>query len=190
MNYYGITYTIISYFIGCFCTAYYYGMIIKGIDLRKFGSGNLGATNSGRVLGRRSFIIVLAFDFFKGFLVVMIGKVFNFGENIIIIAMYSVVIGHIFPIQLKFKGGKGVATFLGILTSYNYFYSIILILIFIPLYCTNKKFTKSGIMSMVLLPIIAIFIKYPFGLGDIIKIFPLICIIIIKHKENILGTRK
>lgn len=185
-----IAYTIISYFIGCCCAAYYYGMLTKGIDLRGFGSGNLGATNSGRFLGRKGFIIVLAFDFFKGFIVVLLGKIFKFGDNIIMIAMYSVVIGHIFPIQLKFKGGKGVATFSGILTAYNYFYSIILILTFMPLYFTNKKFTKSGLISIGLLPIIIIFSKYPFGVSDGLKILPMICIIIIKHKENILSARK
>lgn len=184
-----IAYPIISYLLGCFCAAYYYGMLIKGIDLRTVGSGNLGATNSGRILGKKGFIVVLVFDFFKGFLVVIIGKAFNFSSNIVMIAMYSVVIGHIFPIQLKFKGGKGVATFIGILTAYNYFFSIILSLTFIPLYFINKKFTKSGIMSMALLPII-ISINYPFGIVEVLKILPLICIIIVKHKENILSARK
>lgn len=67
---------IVSYVLGCFCGAYYYGTIFLKKDIRIFGSGNLGALNSGRVLGKKAFVIVLFIDILKGILAVEIGQVF------------------------------------------------------------------------------------------------------------------
>lgn len=153
--------TLSSYFIGCFCGAYYYGTIFKNKDIRDFGSGNLGALNSGRVLGSGGFAIVLIIDLLKGMIVVIIGRHFDLSSASLLIAMFAVVIGHMFPIQLKFKGGKGIATFMGALTAYNYLYALIIIVTFIPIYIVIRRFTISGLISIVFLPLIIFIIGFP-----------------------------
>jgi len=111
---------IISYLIGSIPTAYIFGRLLKGIDIRKFGSGNVGATNVLRVLGRAPAIIVLLLDIFKGFLaVVFVADFIALGcqsippETLRIILGFSCIAGHNWTVFLGLKGGKGVASTLG-----------------------------------------------------------------------------
>lgn len=113
---------IISYFIGSIPTAYIFGRVLKGIDIRKFGSGNVGATNAMRVLGRGPGITVLVLDILKGFVAVFFlgnfisAKVQNISdETIRILLGISCISGHNWTIFLSFKGGKGIAATLGVL---------------------------------------------------------------------------
>ena len=113
---------LIAYLIGSMPTAYIFGRAIKGIDIREFGSGNIGATNTFRVIGRFPGIIVLAIDILKGF--VCATYIANFFMYITPVArpeLYKVlmgvasIVGHNWTIFLKFKGGKGVATSAGVI---------------------------------------------------------------------------
>lgn len=113
---------IISYFLGAIPTAYIFTRLIRGVDIRKFGSGNVGATNAMRVLGKRLGITVLLLDILKGVIAVI--AVGNFlGPKITVIPQealrilfgVSCICGHNWTIFLQFKGGKGVATTLGVL---------------------------------------------------------------------------
>ena len=105
---------LIGYIFGLFQTAYFYGKA-KGIDIRKYGSGNAGTTNALRVLGTKAGLIVLAGDCLKCIIAVCITRaLFSTGhpENIYLLCLYTgagAIIGHNFPFYLKFKGGKGVA---------------------------------------------------------------------------------
>ena len=112
----------ISYFIGSIPTAYIFGRWLKGIDIRKFGSGNVGATNALRVLGKPAGIAVLILDILKGFLaVVFLGDFIASGvtsissEALRIILGLSCICGHNWTIFLRFQGGKGIATTFGVL---------------------------------------------------------------------------
>ncbi len=112
---------IISYLLGSVPTAYIFGRLVKGIDIRKFGSGNVGATNALRVLGRGAGITVLLLDILKGFLaVVLLGSIFGArltsisGEFLRLILGAACISGHNWTIFLGFKGGKGVAAALGV----------------------------------------------------------------------------
>lgn len=112
----------ISYLIGSIPTAYIFGRLLKGIDIRKFGSGNVGATNALRVLGKGAGITVLILDILKGFLaVVFIGNYavsggINISNEAIRISLgLSCISGHNWTIFLGFKGGKGIATTFGVL---------------------------------------------------------------------------
>lgn len=187
MNLKLMIFIVISYLIGCFCAAYYYGIIFKNTDIREHGSGNLGAMNSGRVLGKGSFVVVLLIDFFKGMIVVLLGRAFSFNNADILIFMFAVVIGHIFPIQLKFKGGKGIATFMGALTAYNYLFTLIVVIIFIPIYIISRKFTISGLIAILFLPFIIFISNYHTNGSEALRILPFVFIIILKHKQNILS---
>jgi len=107
--------------LGSVPTAYIFGRLVKGIDIRKFGSGNVGATNALRVLGRGAGITVLLLDILKGFLaVVLLGSIFGArltsisGEFLRLILGAACISGHNWTIFLGFKGGKGVAAALGV----------------------------------------------------------------------------
>ncbi len=108
---------IISYLIGSIPTAYIFGRLLKGVDIRQHGSGNVGATNAMRILGKGPGAIVLFLDILKGFLAVMILPSFFKapGEVSIILIGLFCVFGHIWTVFLGFKGGKGIATTLGVM---------------------------------------------------------------------------
>ena len=111
-----ITGLIISYLVGSIPTAYLFARIFKGIDIRKHGSGNVGATNAIRVLGKTIGICVLIIDVLKGFVVVLfLADRFSGYEWFKIAVGFASVCGHNWPVFLRFKGGKGVATSLGVL---------------------------------------------------------------------------
>ena len=122
-----IIYAIIAYLIGNVMG----GKLLEKIYKEEFtnkGSGNGGARNAGRVLGPRSFLFVLAVDFFKGFFVVILLKILNVDLKIIYICIVLVLLGHIKPIIFKFKGGKGVATFFGCLSALSLNLFLVMIL--------------------------------------------------------------
>ncbi len=102
---------LVAYLIGAIPFGYLIARVVRGIDIRTVGSGNIGATNVGRVLGRPFFFIVLALDLAKG-LVPTIGLPWLVGR--LVLLGLAAILGHTFPIYLKFRGGKGVATSLGV----------------------------------------------------------------------------
>lgn len=103
---------ILCYFIGSIPTGYLLVKKLKGIDIRTVGSGNVGATNAARILGRWGFITVFAIDMLKGFLPVWIIGVYY--PEVVLAAAVLVVLGHTYTVFLNFKGGKGVATAVGV----------------------------------------------------------------------------
>ena len=110
---------ILSYLIGCFSSAYFVGKLFKNMDIRTQGSGNLGATNALRVMGKKFGILTLLLDMTKGILAVILGRHLT-GELGSYIAPFITVIGHNWPVFLNFKGGKGVATSLGALLALHF----------------------------------------------------------------------
>ncbi|MFJ8065954.1 glycerol-3-phosphate acyltransferase [Psychrobacillus sp. NPDC096426] len=108
-----LLYWIVSYFIGTFLTAWWIGKW-KKTDLRTMRSGNLGARNAGAVLGKTAFLLTFLGDALKGVLILYIGFHFHFSLEIIAIAGFWGIVGHMFPFWLQFKGGKGIATFIGV----------------------------------------------------------------------------
>lgn len=108
---------VLAYLVGSIPTAYIFGKLLKGIDIRQHGSGNVGATNVFRCLGKGPGFIVLFLDILKGVLpVVVIGSALGLTENIpLILLAFAAVAGHNWTVFLNFKGGKGVATSLGVL---------------------------------------------------------------------------
>ena len=105
-----------AYILGSVPTSYIMGKLIKGIDIRDFGSGNVGATNALRILGTKVGVFTLIMDIGKGFLAVNIARfiIEDPADLIMILTGLFDIIGHIFTIFLKFKGGKGVATSAGV----------------------------------------------------------------------------
>ncbi len=103
-----------GYILGCLTTGYYLVRFRLGLDIRTMESGSVGARNVGRVLGMPGFVITLLGDFAKGLLAAGMTRYFTHDDRLTGLAMLAVVMGHIWPLQLGLRGGKGVATSLGV----------------------------------------------------------------------------
>ncbi len=144
-----IVYFVLAYFLGNIMG----GKLLEIIYREEFtnkGSGNVGARNAGRVLGPKSFVFVLAVDFFKGFLVVILLKIFNINATIIYICIILVILGHIKPVVFKFKGGKGVATFFGCIAALSPHMSLVVILCALVIAIIVKSLTLGFYASLTL----------------------------------------
>ena len=176
----------IVYFFGSIPFAYILPKIFGLGDIRKLGSGNVGATNVLRAGNKLLAIIVLAFDIIKGFAPLFILKNYYHNELSEIIILFigsAAILGHIFPIWLKFKGGKGVATYIGFLFAINYIFGIIFIITWLLIVFLKKYSSLASITSLVLLPLFVMLFSYE---KQIIYLLILINLIIIsKHYSNI-----
>jgi len=177
----------IVYFFGSIPFAYILPKIFGLGDIRNLGSGNVGATNVLRAGNKLLAIIVLAFDIIKGFAPLFILKNYYHNELSEIIILFigsAAILGHIFPIWLKFKGGKGVATYIGFLFAINYIFGIIFIITWLLIAFLKKYSSLASITSLVLLPLFVMLFSYE---KQIIYLLILINLIIIsKHYSNIL----
>ena len=176
----------IVYFFGSIPFAYILPKIFGLGDIRKLGSGNVGATNVLRAGNKLLAIIVLVFDIIKGFAPLFILKNYYHNELSEIIILFigsAAILGHIFPIWLKFKGGKGVATYIGFLFAINYIFGIIFIITWLLIAFLKKYSSLASITSLVLLPLFVMLFSYE---KQIIYLLILINLIIIsKHYSNI-----
>lgn len=175
---------ISSYLLGGFNTGYYLVRFLYGKDIRKIGSLSTGATNVSRLYGKKGFLIVLLGDALKGFLAISMCK-YLLGETSIVIqiCLILVILGHIFPIQLKFKGGKGIAVSLGAFLCFDYNLVILIFISFLILFIFVRDYKISGLGSYILLPIEVLFKE-----GQLINsVFLLLTTfaIIYAHKKNI-----
>lgn len=192
-----IAFTIIlSFIIGSIPTAYLFGRAIKGIDIRNFGSGNVGATNALRVLGKPAGIAVLLIDAFKGFICAfMLAGLAGSrsqaltAEALSIIVGFAAIIGHTFSIFLKFKGGKGVATTLGVLAALAInipglkVILLLAVLTWLAALLVFKIVSLASVITAFTLPIYMALLKQP-RLAIILSI-GLSAFIIFRHKTNL-----
>lgn len=138
---------LLAYLLGSLNGAYYMMKRKHGIDIRTTGSGNAGATNAGRAMGKKGFFWVLAFDLAKGMLAVMLIRWSGQTELISGLSVIAAVLGHIFPIQLRFKGGKGIAVSLGALVIFSYQTTFLLLAVFLCIYLFVRRFSISGLLA-------------------------------------------
>jgi len=177
---------IVSYLIGSFPSAYLMGRLIKNIDIRNFGSGNVGATNAFRVLGKKYGIITLLIDLLKGFIPVFVIK-FIVSENFLtyqIVSGFCLILGHIFTVFLKFKGGKGVATSAGFLIAVSPVPMFFTILVFLITLAATRYVSLGSIIAALTYPIFTYIWNQPLQLKILSVILALI--IVVKHKSNII----
>jgi glycerol-3-phosphate acyltransferase PlsY len=163
---------LLTYLIGSIPTAFIIGKLFSNIDIRKHGSGNIGASNTLRTIGFKSALLVLIVDILKGYIPVML-----FGYTIAPIA----IIGHIFPIFLKFKGGKGVATLLGVIIFINTILAALFIVCFFITLFLSRYASLSSIISIVIIILTHFFINF----NEAIILLPIYLLIIYKHHDNI-----
>lgn len=146
---------IAAYAIGCLNAGYYAMKLRSGQDIRKVGSGNAGATNVGRFMGKRGFLLVMLFDAVKMFLALKLAACLFPGNAAAAPAtMPAVLLGHIFPAQLRFRGGKGIASLGG---AGVYFFSLPLFLftgaLFALIYAFRRETYYSGLAAFGPLPL-------------------------------------
>tara|TARA_B100000965_G_scaffold327128_1_gene289822 strand:+ start:416 stop:1018 length:603 start_codon:yes stop_codon:yes gene_type:complete len=154
-------------------------------DIRNFGSGNVGATNVLRTGNKLLAIIVLSLDILKGLIPYLIIHIY-FNELTLlnkIFLCHFAIIGHIYPIWLKFKGGKGVATYIGFLFGLNPFIAISFLLIWLVVAYITKYSSLGSLVGIFIAPAYFIFINFNFNIS--IFFIYLSFVIVIKHKENI-----
>lgn len=177
-------YWIICYIVGTFLTAWWVGKW-KKTDLRTLRSGNLGARNAGAVLGRSAFLVTFLGDAFKGVFVICIGFYFQFSYEYIAIGGLFVILGHLFPFWLKFKGGKGIATFIGVALTYNTLLFGIFALLFLLLILILRSATLS--MTVAFFAYACICLLYP-AFQDAWPLSIAIFIILIRHRFDMIES--
>ena len=187
-----ILFVLLAYLTGAFPSAVWVGKLFHGIDIREHGSKNAGATNTFRVFGNKSGTIVLAIDILKGYAAASIplflsNMYIGFKDEVLILqltASFCAIIGHVFPVLAKFKGGKGVASTLGIIIAINPETAFICLGCFILVFAVWKYVSLGAIVASVLFP----FVSYFFMLEDarIMIIFSILIslIVLFSHRKN------
>jgi len=143
------------------CTGYYLVRLKAGIDIRKHGSGGVGARNVGRMLGKSGFIITLLGDAVKGLLAVFLARQLGAAEEAVALVFIAVIAGHIWPVFLQFKGGRGIATAIGAYLVYDSTLALMLLVVTSVLLVFRKGFIISGLAAFLLLPFIALVLDFP-----------------------------
>jgi len=171
------------YLLGCFTAGYYWVRWRSGQDIRHEGSGNVGARNAGRILGASAFVATLLLDLGKGALAVGMALYFGLSPEMAVAAMLAVVVGHNWPMQLRFHGGKGIATSLGVLVAYDSFLLGILVALFVPLFLLLRNFTLSGLLAFAVTPLVA----FLYGLDnmEVVAASLIAILVLISHQKNI-----
>ena len=170
---------IISYLFGSIPFGFILSKFFLKIDIRKIGSGNIGATNALRTGNKLIAYSTLILDIMKAVIPVLYIKYYH--QEFIFISALCVFLGHLFPLWLKFKGGKGVATYVGILISINIFFFIFFGIIWITVYLISKYSSLASILSSISLPLFVLFTKQ----NNVIFYFIMFVLIFYTHKENI-----
>tara|TARA_B110000967_G_scaffold155253_1_gene160046 strand:+ start:144 stop:719 length:576 start_codon:yes stop_codon:yes gene_type:complete len=168
-----------SYLLGSIPFGFILTKIFLKKDIRDIGSGNIGATNALRTGNKLLGYSTLVLDISKAILPILYVK-FNY-QDYIYIASLCAFLGHVFPVWLKFKGGKGVATYVGILFSINLFFGFIFILSWLVIFFISKYSSLSSLIASLMVPIYLIFAK------DHNSIFFIIMFVLIfyTHRENV-----
>ena len=186
---------LLSDLIGAFPSGYVVGKLFFKKDIRQFGSGNTGATNSFRVLGKPAGFLVTFLDIFKGFITVFFpiwlpvhadGPLSTFFTHGLIVGLFAI-LGHVYPVYLKFKGGKAVATSAGVVLGVNPILLLILALIFFIILYLSKFVSLSSIIAAISC-VVGAFVIHDYVLLGVSLLVSVI--LIVRHRSNIIRIVK
>ena len=196
MNIFLISATVIAaYLLGSIPTAVWYGQAFFNLDIRQYGSGNAGATNTFRVLGKRAGIIVMLGDVLKGYTAAILSSLLWYADVITeneiltfkIVFGLVAVMGHLYPIFADFKGGKGVATLLGMMLATHPEMAAVCIGIFLLVVIASQYVSLGSIMAALAFPVLLLLQIFgqkenPLLIGFGFVIFLLV---VLTHQKNI-----
>ncbi len=171
-----------AYLLGCFATGYYLVRARTGRDIRELASGSVGARNVGRALGRMFFFLTVLGDFAKGALAVWAVERLTGNQFLAGLALLAVVAGHIWPAQLGFRGGKGVATSLGGLLFLDPHLALVYVVVFVVGFAVIRKTILPGLFAYVCLPLACLWPEHD---GTKTGIFAaLAAMVLFAHRRN------
>ncbi len=173
-----------AYVLGCFTTGYYLVRWWAGQDLRRVGSGSLGARNAGRALGWKGFLLTALGDFAKGVFAVMAAEHFTMDGRLVVLALLAVVAGHVWPLQLGFRGGKGVATSLGALLAWDYHLAIAFAILFCITAGALRRTVLPALLAFALLPVVGMY--WGHEAAKAVGATLLAGVILIAHRKNLI----
>jgi glycerol-3-phosphate acyltransferase PlsY len=184
---------IVAYLIGSINFSVILSRKMAGFDVREKGSGNAGTTNMLRSVGKKAAAITLVCDILKGVVAILIAMLMNKifkdsnGALLVQIAGVAVILGHTFPIFFKFKGGKGVATSLGVLIMSNWQIGLICLVFALILIILTQMVSVGSIAAAILYPVLTLFIPQNYIIPGNYIIYSVILavIIVFNHRENV-----
>jgi len=182
----------LGYLFGSFPSGYLAGRIAKGIDIRSLGSGSTGATNVLRHIGKRAAITVFLLDVSKGVLSILVAKYLLLNDSWQVAIGLSTLIGHIWPVWLNWKGGKAVATGLGVFLGLSWQVGLATLGIFIVMITLSRIVSLASVSAAIALPLIMFLsfensnVSLPFLVISILAM----TLVIWRHRENIVRLIK
>lgn len=184
---------IIAYLIGSINFSVIFSKKMAGFDVREKGSGNAGTTNMLRTVGKKAAAITLVCDILKGVVAILIAMLVgnlvegSNGALLVQVAGVAVILGHTFPVFFKFKGGKGVATSLGVLIMSNWQIGLICLVFALVLIILTQMVSVGSIAAAILYPVLTLFIPENYIVPGNYLIYSIILavIIIFNHRENV-----
>jgi glycerol-3-phosphate acyltransferase PlsY len=176
---------VASYFIGAFPTSYVVGRVLRGIDMRQEGSGNLGATNTFRVLGWKAAVPVFMVDIFKGFAPTFFFPRIDGSPHWEWALAFgaAAILGHVFSVYVRFKGGKGVAAGAGVFLALAPWAVLAGLIVWVSLVATTRIVSISSIVAVLVVPPVVYLTK---GAGPVLCLsLALMAFVIWAHRSNI-----
>ena len=171
---------IISYLMGSIPFGFILTKIFLKKDIREIGSGNIGATNALRTGNKTIGYLTLFLDILKAVIPIVYVKIFY--QDYLYVASLSAFLGHVFPIWLKFKGGKGVATYVGILFAINFYFGIVFIISWFVTFGISKFSSLSSLVAAASIPIYLLILNQ---FEQLIFFIIMFVLIFFTHRENI-----
>lgn len=180
---------LLSYLLGCFTTGYYLVRMLTGEDIRAVASGNAGSRNAGRLLGAKGFILTFIGDAGKGLLAVYLARRLGGDQLLVTAALLAVISGHIWPLQMCFKGGKGFATYAGGMILLNPQILLLGLALCVILYPLLRRTTITGLVSLACTPLLLVVVRLRGSASlpalELILYCLLVLLVLYAHRANI-----
>lgn len=171
------------YALGCVTPAYYAVKWLAGRDIRESGTGNVGATNAGRILGKKAYVAIALLDILKGWAGPTLAAALGLSGWWLAAAGAAVTAGHLWPAQLRFRGGKGMATAYGVLIYFSPWAALCMWAVFLPGRSLLRSTTLGAVMAFIAAPLLMlVFYAGPVALGTAAL---LAVVVTLSHRTNI-----
>lgn len=187
--------TVVAYLLGSIPTAVWYGQGFFGIDIRRYGSGNAGATNTFRVLGKRAGTVVMLVDVIKGYTAAILATllwrfdVLTDNEVLTFKIVFGLVavVGHLYPVFADFKGGKGVASLLGMILAIHPEMAVVCIGVFVLVVIASQYVSLGSIMAALAFPVLLLLRIFGEKESPLLIVFGFVIflMVVLTHQKNI-----